>query len=166
MIEEYRGSISDETLKKRAKELAKESGKSGFFKSPTDEDLERFTKLALIEQRMKYIVANANKSEDRLTQKDIENAAKRTQIIQFFGSERTVYQNYKRLQEEFIAKAQADAMKYRRAGGTEDGMQYFIDTVPGINEMYQENYNKAIASQQAKNKKTRNEVLGSIPIGG
>ena len=166
LIEEYRNSISDNTLKKRANELAKESGKSGLFKSPSDEDLERFTRLALIEQRMKYIVANANKSEDRLTQKDIENAEKRTKIIQFFGSERTVYQNYKRLQEEFIAKAQADAMKYRRAGGTEDGMQYFIDTVPGINEMYQENYNKAIASQQAKNKKTRNEVLGSIPIGG
>ena len=166
LIEEYRNSISDKTLKKRANELAKESGKSGFFKSPTDQDLERFTKLALIEQRMKYIVANANKSQDRLTQKDIENAAKRTQIIQFFGSERTVYQNYKRLQEEFIAKAQADAMKYRRAGGTEDGMQYFIDTVPGIKEMYQNNYNKAISSQQAKNKETRSEILGSIPIGG
>ena len=166
LIEEYRNSISDDTLEERAKELAKESGKSGFFKSPTDEDLERFTKLALIEQRMKYIVANANKSEDRLTQKDIENAEKRTKIIQFFGSERTVYQNYKRLQEEFIAKAQADAMKYRRAGGTEDGMQYFIDTVPGIQEMYQANYNKNIAAQKASNKQTRNEVLGSIPIGG
>ena len=32
---------------------------------------------------MKYIVANANKSEDRLTQKDIDNAAKRTQIIKY-----------------------------------------------------------------------------------
>ena len=166
LIEEYRNSISDDALEKRAKELAKESGKSGFFKSPSDEDLERFTKLALIEQRMKYIVANANKSEDRLTQKDIENAEKRTKIIQFFGSERTVYQNYKRLQEEFIAKAQADAMKYRRAGGTEDGMQYFIDTVPGIKEMYEDNYNKTIAAQKASNKQTRNEVLGSIPIGG
>ena len=165
LIEEYRKSISDETLKERGKELYKKN-KSGIFGRPTDAELERYSRLALIEQRMKYIVANANKSEDRLTQKDIENAAKRTEILKFFGSERNVYQNYKRLQEEFTAKAQADAMKYRNAGGTEDGMQYYIDTVPGVEEMYEAQFNKTIASENAKNKKTRNEILGGLPIGG
>ena len=165
LIEEYRKSISDETLKERGKELYKKN-KSGIFGRPTDAELERYSRLALIEQRMKYIVANANKSEDRLTQKDIENAAKRTEILKFFGSERNVYQNYKRLQEEFTAKAQADAMKYRNAGGTEDGMQYYIDTVPGVKEMYEAQFNKTIASQKASNKQNRDQVLSTIPIAG
>jgi hypothetical protein len=165
LIEEYQKSISDETLKERGKELYKQS-KSGIFDRPTDAELERYSRLALIEQRMKYIVANANKSEDRLTQKDIENAAKRTEILKFFGSERNVYQNYKRLQEEFTAKAQADAMKYRNAGGTEDGMQYYIDTVPGVKEMYEAQFNKVLASQKASNKQNRDQVLNTIPIAG
>lgn len=165
LIEEYQKSISDERLKERGKELYKKN-KSGIFGRPTDAELERYSRLALIEQRMKYIVANANKSEDRLTQKDIENAAKRTEILKFFGSERNVYQNYKRLQEEFTAKAQADAMKYRNAGGTEDGMQYYIDTVPGVKDMYEQQFNKVLASQKASNKKSRDEVLGTIPITG
>ena len=165
LIEEYQESISDEKLKARGKELYKKN-KSGIFGRPTDAELERYSRLALIEQRMKYIVANANKSEDRLTQKDIENAAKRTEILKFFGSERNVYQNYKRLQEEFTAKAQADAMKYRNAGGTEDGMQYYIDTVPGVKDMYEQQFNKVLASQKASNKQSRDEVLGTIPITG
>ena len=165
LIEEYQKSISDETLKERGKELYKKN-KSGIFGRPTDAELERYSRLALIEQRMKYIVANANKSEDRLTQKDIENAAKRTEILKFFGSERNVYQNYKRLQEEFTAKAQADAMKYRNAGGTEDGMQYYIDTVPGVKEMYEAQFNKVLASQKASNKQNRDQVLNTIPIAG
>ena len=165
LIEEYQKSISDETLKERGKELYKKN-KSGIFGRPTDAELERYSRLALIEQRMKYIVANANKSEDRLTQKDIENAAKRTEILKFFGSERNVYQNYKRLQEEFTAKAQADAMKYRNAGGTEDGMQYYIDTVPGVKEMYEAQFNKVLTSQKASNKKNRDQVLSTIPIAG
>jgi len=165
LIEEYQKSISDETLKERGKELYKKN-KSGIFGRPTDAELERYSRLALIEQRMKYIVANANKSEDRLTQKDIENAAKRTEILKFFGSERNVYQNYKRLQEEFTAKAQADAMKYRNAGGTEDGMQYYIDTVPGVKEMYETQFNKVLTSQKASNKQNRDQVLKTIPIAG
>tara|TARA_R110002012_G_scaffold166838_1_gene330278 strand:- start:34 stop:2250 length:2217 start_codon:yes stop_codon:yes gene_type:complete len=165
LIEEYQKSISDETLKERGKELYNKN-KSGIFGRPTDAELERYSRLALIEQRMKYIVANANKSEDRLTQKDIENAAKRTEILKFFGSERNVYQNYKRLQEEFTAKAQADAMKYRNAGGTEDGMQYYIDTVPGVKEMYEAQFNKILAEQKASNKQSRDEVLNTIPIAG
>ena len=166
LIEEYQKSISDETLKERGKELYKKNKSTGIFGRPTDAELERYSRLALIEQRMKYIVANANKSEDRLTQKDIENAAKRTEILKFFGSERNVYQNYKRLQEEFTAKAQADAMKYRNAGGTEDGMQYYIDTVPGVKEMYETQFNKVLASQKASNKQSRDEVLSTIPIAG
>jgi len=57
-------------------------------------------------------------------------------------------------------------MKYRNAGGTEDGMQYYIDTVPGVKEMYETQFNKVLTSQKASNKQNRDQVLSTIPIAG
>jgi hypothetical protein len=123
-------------VEKRAREIAKDAGRGGIFSRPTDKELETFTKLALIEQRMKYLVANANKAEDRLTQKDIENAEKNTRIIQFVGSAKKVKENYRQLRGEFAQKARGTAMQYRAAGGTESSMKYFRDNIPGVEEMY------------------------------
>jgi hypothetical protein len=132
---------------------------------PTEEDLRNYTKFALIEQRMKYIVANANKAEDRLTQKDIENAAKRTQIVQFFGSPRTIRQNYQNLKSEFRNKAQGYVMQYKNAGGTEEGIQYYMD-VPGVKELYDKKNAEIEQQARIQNKQTRNDILSSIPIVG
>ena len=132
---------------------------------PTEEDLRKYTKFALIEQRMKYIVANANKSEDRLTQKDIDNAAKRTQIVQFFGSPRTIRQNYQNLKEEFINKSQGYIMQYKNAGGTEDGIAYYMD-VPGVKELYEQKNAEMRKKAMVQNKKSRNDILSTIPIYG
>ena len=158
-------------VEKRAKEIGRaakgENVVSGMFSRTTDRELEVYTKLALIEQRMKYIVANANKAEDRLTQKDIENAEQRTKIIQFVGSSKTVKENYKRLRDEFTNKAQAYAMQYRSAGGTESSMQYFRNNVPGVEQLYKEKSQQAKQEQAIQNKKTRLGVLNTIPgIGG
>jgi hypothetical protein len=138
----------------------------GFLSRPTDAQLATFTKLALIEQRMKYLVANANKSEDRLTQKDIDNAAQRTEIIKFFGSAKTVRQNYVNLKEEFENKAQGFAMQYRRAGGTESSMQYFKENVPGVENLYTQKEKQFLATQKIQNKENRNQILSTIPIAG
>ena len=153
-------------VEKRANEMAKASYKErggGFFSRPSDAELTTFTKLALIEQRMKYLVANANKAEDRLTQKDIENAEQRTKIIQFYGSARTVRKNYEVLQKEFSNKAQAFAMQYRRAGGTESSMQYFKENVPGVEQLYTESKKDYAQKQNTKNIKNRNDILTTIP---
>ena len=112
---------------------------------------------------MKYLVANANKAEDRLTQKDIENAEQRTKIIQFYGSARTVRKNYEVLQKEFSNKAQAFAMQYRRAGGTESSMQYFKENVPGVEQLYTESQAGYAQKQNTKNIKNRNDILTTIP---
>jgi hypothetical protein len=153
-------------VEKRANEMAKASYKErggGFFSRPSDAELTTFTKLALIEQRMKYLVANANKAEDRLTQKDIENAEQRTKIIQFYGSARTVRKNYEVLQKEFSNKAQAFAMQYRRAGGTESSMQYFKENVPGVEQLYTESQADYAQEQNTKDIKNRNDILTTIP---
>ena len=153
-------------VEKRANEMAKASYKErggGFFSRPSDAELTTFTKLALIEQRMKYLVANANKAEDRLTQKDIENAEQRTKIIQFYGSARTVRKNYEVLQKEFSNKAQAFAMQYRRAGGTESSMQYFKENVPGVEQLYTESQADYAQEQNTKDIKNRNNILTTLP---
>ena len=150
----------------RAKEMYKEARKDlggGFFSQPTDEQLNKFTQLALIEQRMKYLVANANKAQDRLTQKDIENAAQRTEIIKFFGSARTVRKNYQNLRKEFNELAKSNAMQYRRAGGTEKSMQYFRAEVPGVEELYTQRQQDYLQKQKAKNVKKRNQTLTTLP---
>ena len=154
-------------VEKRAREIAKDAGRGGIFSRPTDKELETFTKLALIEQRMKYLVANANKAEDRLTQKDIENAEKNTRIIQFVGSAKRVKENYRQLRGEFAQKARGTAMQYRAAGGTESSMKYFRDNIPGVEDLYKEKSKKAREQQLIQDKQSRLGVLNTIPgIGG
>jgi hypothetical protein len=154
-------------VEKRAREIAKDAGRGGLFARPTDKELETFTKLALIEQRMKYLVANANKAEDRLTQKDIENAEKNTKIIQFVGSAKKVKENYRQLRGEFAQKARGTAMQYRAAGGTESSMKYFRDNIPGVEDLYKEKSKKAREEQLIQDKQSRLGVLNTIPgIGG
>ena len=167
MLKEYDKDMGK--VEKRANEMAKASYKErggGFLSRPSDEELARFTKLALIEQRMKYLVANANKAEDRLTQKDIENAAQRTEIIKFYGSAKTVRANYMNLKKEFEDKAQSFAMSYRQNGGTESSMQYFKENVPGVEQLYSKQQADFLSNQRTKNKTERNQILSTIPIAG
>ena len=167
MLKEYDKDMGK--VEKRANEMAKASYKErggGFLSRPSDDELARFTKLALIEQRMKYLVANANKAEDRLTQKDIENAAQRTEIIKFYGSAKTVRANYMNLKKEFEDKAQSFAMSYRQNGGTESSMQYFKENVPGVEQLYSKQQADFLSNQRTKNKNERNKILTTIPIAG
>lgn len=156
-----------EKIEDRAVEIYREAEGKGFLSRPSEEQLRKYAKLALIEQRMKYIVANANKTEDRLTQKDIDNAEKNTKIIQFIGSAGKVKANYKELQNEFKKKAQGFAMQYRNAGGTESSMEYFKNTVPGVKEMYDAKLNKTLEQMKISNAQSRANILSTIPtVGG
>jgi hypothetical protein len=163
LSEQYTKDIEDAATN-GGKRVFKQLQKAGIVAKnyrPTEEDLGRYTKFALIEQRMKYIVANANKSEDRLTQKDIDNAAKRTQIIQFFGSPRTIRKNYENLRQEFKNKAQGYVMQYKSAGGTEEGVQYYMD-VPGVKELYDQKRKEIQERKLIKNKESKNQIQAGI----
>jgi phosphotransacetylase len=50
-----------------------------------DEERIARAQLKLIEQRMKYIIANANKGQDRLTVADIKDAEQNTKIFDFLN---------------------------------------------------------------------------------
>lgn len=150
---------------KRVEKQLKKAKIIGKGYRPTEEDLRIYTQLALIEQRMKYIVANANKSEDRLTQKDIDNAAKRTQIIKYIASPRTIRLNYESLQQEFDEKAATFLSQYKLNGGEEQFIiQNFMD-IPGVKRQYDKSEANFASQQAAADKLSRDEILTSI-VGG
>jgi hypothetical protein len=152
-----------------AERVEKELRKAGVIAKgfrPSEQDLRIYTKLALIEQRMKYIVANANKDKDRLTQKDIDNAAKRTQIIKYITSPRTIRLNYEQLREEFNEKASDYLDTYKQAGGDEGFIaQNFMD-IPGIKDAYNKKNKEFMQRQAIQNQKSRKDILEGISIYG
>jgi hypothetical protein len=152
-----------------AERVEKQLKKAGIIAKnyrPTEDELRNYTRLALIEQRMKYIVANANKSEDRLTQKDIDNAAKRTQIIKYITSPRTIRLNYEQLREEFAEKAGSYLSQYKLNGGEESYIQDNFMDIPGVALQYQRKNKDFMRKQNVTNQKTRQDILNTIPIGG
>lgn len=152
-----------------AERVEKQLKKAGIIAKnyrPTEDELRNYTRLALIEQRMKYIVANANKSEDRLTQKDIDNAAKRTQIIKYITSPRTIRLNYEQLREEFAEKAGTYLSQYKLNGGEESYIQENFMDIPGVALQYQRKEKDFMMKQNITNQKTRQDILNTIQIGG
>ncbi len=168
LIENYNEDLED-ARKNGAKEVEKQLKKAGVVAKnyrPTEDDLRKYTRLALIEQRMKYIVANANKSEDRLTQKDIDNAAKRTQIIKYITSPRTIRLNYEQLRQEFGEKAGTFLNQYKLNGGDEEFIINNFMDIPGVKMQYDQKNKQYQQSQQVENTVSRRDILNTIPIAG
>ena len=168
LIENYNEDLED-ARKNGAKRVEKELKKAGIIAKgfrPSEEDLEKYTRLALIEQRMKYIVANANKDKDRLTQKDINNAAQRTQIIKYIASPRTIRKNYGQLEQEFTEKAADYLYDYKFGGGDEDFIINNFMDIPGVKAQYDQKNKQFEQSQVVQNSASRRDILNTIPIAG
>ena len=168
LIENYNEDLED-ARKNGAKDVEKQLKKAGIIAKnyrPTEDELRNYTRLALIEQRMKYIVANANKSEDRLTQKDIDNAAKRTQIIKYITSPRTIRLNYEQLREEFAEKAGSYLTQYKLNGGDELFIQENFMDIPGVALQYNRKNKEVMRGQKVNNQVSRQDILNTIQIGG
>ena len=88
--------------------------------------LDQLTQVALIETRLKYIVANANKSEDRLTRWDIENAAERTTLLGVLPrpfkeqpmTAKGVRSQMRALKQQMSGQFNEVAQRYQFEGGT------------------------------------------------
>ena len=94
--------------------------------------LKDITKAKLIETRMKYILANANKDEDRLTRADIEDAAKNTEIFNIFTSDRKIRSQYARLNEELQRQFKNKAQQYIALGGNTRYLTTNFDFMPEV----------------------------------
>jgi hypothetical protein len=64
-----------------------------------DEERIARAQLRLIEQRMKYIIANANKGADRLTVADINDAANNTRIFALLDDPEQIKKNYSAIEK-------------------------------------------------------------------
>jgi len=123
--------IRQEYLKEQSQiriDMAEHAKSEGW--AVNDEQLAQLTKAALLENRLKYIVANANKSQDRLTRWDIENAEKSTEILPFFNlrtgfTARTVNAKMSALQAEMQSSFARAAKKYQQVGGTNNYILQF-----------------------------------------
>ena len=85
--------------------------------SSGDEERIARAQLGLIEQRMMYIIANANKETDRITVRDIENAEKRTKIFGLFTNEKQIRKNYGAIEKELTGKFKTNVSAYVSNGG-------------------------------------------------
>ena len=90
-----------------------------------DEVAQQVADLLLIEQRMKYILANANKGSDRLTVADVDNAGKRTKLFSFLAGSRTIQNTYKAIREDLEEAAQGAIDEYIAYGGQDRGLNNF-----------------------------------------
>tara|TARA_A100001201_G_scaffold14682_2_gene17880 strand:+ start:8512 stop:10623 length:2112 start_codon:yes stop_codon:yes gene_type:complete len=84
---------------------------------PNDEELAKITKAKLIEVRLKYLLANANKQEDRLTQRDIDAAGELTKIFTL-DSPRKIKGNYVAIMNDLNEKFAETLNSYQNAGGS------------------------------------------------
>jgi len=83
-----------------------------------DKELAQLARAKLIQTRMKYILANANKAEDRLTVADVKNAEENTQILKWFTSPQKIKSQYKALENELNSQFRAVGSSYIQGGGT------------------------------------------------
>lgn len=136
---------------------------------PDEKELEIITKLAFAEHRMKYVLANANKGDtDRLAQRDIDDAAKSTQIMTFLRSPSTVASNYKQIESTFNKKLAENIALLKFVGVTDQWILDNAGTVPGVQKIYEEaaSINKQRQTRQnvADQPQAQTNILKTIPI--
>ena len=124
----------------------------------TDGELDNITRARLIEVRMKYILANANKSEDRLTRADVQDAAESTRILGVFTGENVVKSSYKQLAKDLEAQFLRLSKNYIEAGGSEDFLLSFTQ-MPYIRKIYADRANQTLQTNIAQNQE---QILGTI----
>jgi hypothetical protein len=125
---------NNKILSQFQKESEKYTG--DLYKALDSGDQERIARaqLGLIEQRMKYIVANANKAQDRLTAADVKNAEGRTKILTYFENPEQIKKNYEILGKEMNANFRKQARNYVANGGSKDYVLNMYQNVPVIQD--------------------------------
>ena len=150
---------NNELLAKFQKESEKYTG--DLYKALDSGDQERIARarLGLIEQRMKYIIANANKAQDRLTAADVKNAEAKTKIFTLFANPKQIKKDYQDLADTMNANFRKQARNYVAEGGSKDYILNMYSNVPVIQD-YKIKQSKG--EVKAKTKQDYKTVLGTI----
>ena len=73
--------------------------------------------MVFIENQLMYAYANMNKTEDRITVKDIENAQSVTGLKAFFKSGKTIRATYDLMKKQIMQKTVEDVKKFQQTTG-------------------------------------------------
>jgi hypothetical protein len=124
-----------------------------------DAELDNITRARLIETRMKYILANANKSEDRLTRADVDDAAASTKILGLTTGEDEVRSSYRNLMKDLEDQFRRIADNYVEGGGSEQFLLQSFQNMPQI-----ANINAMYSNQQFQQNVAQNldQTIGTI----
>jgi len=112
--------------------------------SSGDAEKEAFATLAFVENRAKYVVANANKAQDRLALKDITDAEKNTGIVGFKEPAK-VNAQYTALIKDMNDRFRISARTYVNEGGTIEDLKTNYKNVP-----YMRSYEEFLSKQKGK----------------
>jgi hypothetical protein len=124
---------------------------------------EALARYQIIQVKMKYIIANANKAEDRLTQKDIDNAAEVTQISKVFEDPDNIKIKYEQLQLDLNVKFN-EAMDVLLENGTGDQVSKFIARYPRARSIirYQDKLEQLESDKFLQDEGFKLDVLKSV----
>jgi hypothetical protein len=115
-----RKKIADKLLNQFQKEDRKITDQLTDALDSKDEERIARAQLRLIEQRMKYIIANANKGADRLTVADINDAANNTRIFALLDDPEQIKKNYSAIEKTLNSQFKRNAGAYVKNGGSKD----------------------------------------------
>jgi hypothetical protein len=116
-----------------------------------DKNLSNIARAKLIQTRMKYILANANKAEDRLTVADVNNAAENTQILKFFSSPAQIKRQYKQLAKELESQFKVVGASYIQGGGTPTYILSQFQYMPSVAEYIDKQSRKQLKGNVQQN---------------
>ena len=138
---------------------------------PTDAQiLQTFAELKIIETRMKYILANANKGADRLTVKDVEDAKESTQIISLFTPGNSVVAQYETLEKQLNSRFITLLQNFETQGGDVESLVTGFKTLPVVDMLEKRTKKNAqkrqIPQTQEKKEKTNEEAIEELDLGG
>ena len=125
-----------------------------------DAEKEAFAALEFVENRAKYVVANANKAQDRLALKDIVEAEKNTRIKSLRLDPEKVNANYKQLIVDMNNRFRNSARTYVNNGGTTDDLLVNYNQVPFMQQyadFQQKRAAKQIYGEQKNTKQTQSK---------
>jgi len=97
-------------------------------------DAQNLERLAVNETILVYALANALKSKDRLTQKDIQNAKELVKVFSLGRGAKTTIRSLRALREILVDKYTSQERLYRLAGGDEGTLNNFKEAykiIPG-----------------------------------
>ena len=149
--------FNEENLK-----LQKELGAA--FSAGDNERLLR-AQVDLVNQRMKYVIANANKQADRITVADVNSAAALTETTGFFQNPKAVKKRYETIKSTLEGQFKQKAATYVANGGQPGFIvsQYsYVRPVQEYRARQIAREQKALRQEQSKTQPDKGAVLESI----